>query len=176
MHVKGMIQWIFFDLLKLIGDFERIADHGKNILESARELNDKGLSFSEPAGRELGVLSAAVSEILALSLSAFRNDDLSAAARVEPLEQVIDGLRTHMRSNHIQHLQQGHCSIEAGFVWSDLLTNMERTADHCSNIATCLIDMKDENLNLHESLRAVRGSDPDFLNHFTAYEKKYALS
>lgn len=77
-----MIQWIFFDLLKLIGDFERIADHGKNILESARELNDKGLSFSEPAGRELGVLSAAVSEILALSLSAFRNDDLSAAARV----------------------------------------------------------------------------------------------
>ena len=138
----------FFDLLKLIGDFERIADHGKNILESARELNDKGLSFSEPAGRELGVLSAAVSEILALSLSAFRNDDLSAAARVEPLEQVIDGLRTHMRSNHIQRLQQGHCSIEAGFVWSDLLTNMERTADHCSNIAACLIDMKDENLNL----------------------------
>ena len=81
-----------------------------------------------------------------------------------------------MRSNHIQRLQQGHCSIEAGFVWSDLLTNMERTADHCSNIAACLIDMQDENLNLHESLRAVRGSEPDFLNHFTAYEKKYALS
>ena len=166
----------FFDLLKLIGDFERIADHGKNILESARELNDKGLSFSEPAGRELGVLSAAVSEILALSLSAFRNDDLSAAARVEPLEQVIDGLRTHMRSNHIQRLQQGLCSIEAGFVWSDLLTNMERTADHCSNIAACLIDMQDENLNLHESLRATRSGDPDFLKNFTAYEKKYALS
>ena len=81
-----------------------------------------------------------------------------------------------MRSNHIQRLQQGLCSIEAGFVWSDLLTNMERTADHCSNIAACLIDMQDENLNLHESLRATRSGAPDFLKNFTAYEKKYALS
>ena len=163
-------------LLKLIGDFERIADHGKNILESARELHDKGLSFSDAARRELELLSSAVSEVLALSVSAFRDSDLNTAAMVEPLEQVIDGLRTRMRSNHIQRLQQGMCSIEAGFVWSDLLTNMERTADHCSNIAACLIDMQDENLNLHESLRATRSGDPDFLKNFTAYEKKYALS
>ena len=163
-------------LLKLIGDFERIADHGKNILESARELHDKGLSFSDAARRELELLSSAVSEVLALSVSAFRDSDLGTAAMVEPLEQVIDGLRTRMRSNHIQRLQQGLCSIEAGFVWSDLLTNMERTSDHCSNIAACLIDMQDENLNLHESLRATRSGDPDFLKNFTAYEKKYALS
>ena len=163
-------------LLKLIGDFERIADHGKNILESARELHDKGLSFSDAARRELELLSSAVSEVLALSVSAFRDSDLGTAAMVEPLEQVIDGLRTRMRSNHIQRLQQGLYSIEAGFVWSDLLTNMERTADHCSNIAACLIDMQDENLNLHESLRATRSGDPDFLKNFTAYEKKYALS
>ena len=163
-------------LLKLIGDFERIADHGKNILESARELHDKGLAFSDAARRELELLSSAVSEVLALSVSAFRDSDLNTAAMVEPLEQVIDGLRTRMRSNHIQRLQQGLCSIEAGFVWSDLLTNMERTADHCSNIAACLIDMQDENLNLHESLRATRSGDPDFLKNFTAYEKKYALS
>ena len=163
-------------LLKLIGDFERIADHGKNILESARELHDKGLAFSETALRELGVLSSAVSEVLALSVSTFRSGDLRAAAMVEPLEQVIDGLRAQMRSNHIQRLQQGLCSIEAGFIWSDLLTNMERTADHCSNIAACLIDMRDEKLNLHESLRAARSGDPDFLKNFTAYEKKYALS
>ena len=163
-------------LLKLIGDFERIADHGKNILESARELHDKGLAFSDAARRELELLSSAVSEVLALSVSAFRDGDLGTAAMVEPLEQVIDGLRTRMRSNHIQRLQQGLCSIEAGFVWSDLLTNMERTADHCSNIAACLIDMQDENLNLHESLRATRSGDPDFLKNFTAYEKKYALS
>ena len=163
-------------LLKLIGDFERIADHGKNILESARELHDKGLAFSDAARRELELLSSAVSEVLALSVSAFRDSDLNTAAMVEPLEQVIDGLRARMRSNHIQRLQQGLCSIEAGFVWSDLLTNMERTADHCSNIAACLIDMQDENLNLHESLRATRSGDPDFLKNFTAYEKKYALS
>ena len=163
-------------LLKLIGDFERIADHGKNILESARELHDKGLAFSDAARCELELLSSAVSEVLVLSVSAFRDSDLNTAAMVEPLEQVIDGLRARMRSNHIQRLQQGLCSIEAGFVWSDLLTNMERTADHCSNIAACLIDMQDENLNLHESLRATRSGDPDFLKNFTAYEKKYALS
>lgn len=163
-------------LLKLIGDFERIADHGKNILESGREMHDKEQVFSDAAYRELGVLCSAVNEIVELAVNAFRNNDLMSAAMVEPLEQVIDELRDKMRTNHILRLQQGLCSIEAGFVWSDLLTDMERTADHCSNIAACLIDMSHDNLNLHASLRAVRTGSSEFADNFAAYSKKYALS
>lgn len=114
-------------LLKMIGDFERISDHAVNILESAEEMNSKDLKFSESAMKELGVLTDAVEEILDLALRAFLDEDVEAASKVEPLEEVIDGLKEQMRTRHILRLQQGDCSIDAGFVWSDLLTNLERT-------------------------------------------------
>lgn len=162
-------------LLKMIGDFERISDHAVNLLESSEEMREKKLAFSETASAELCVIAAAVSEILDLSLAAFLNDDLESAALVEPLEQVIDELKERLRTNHIRRMQRGSCSIEAGFVWSDLLTNLERTSDHCSNIAGCTIDMAQHNMNLHESLRAVRDSSEEFRQKLHFYESKFAL-
>lgn len=162
-------------LLKAIGDFERISDHSVNILESAEELHTKDLQLS-PAGRiELDTLCNAVSEILELSHTAFVYNDLKAARDVEPLEQVIDGLKTKMRNNHISRLKNGECSIEVGFVWADLLTNLERTADHCSNIAVCVIDANENNMNLHESLRNMKKRSSYFAEKYTAYAEKYML-
>ncbi len=145
------------ELLKSIGDFERISDHAVNILESAEELRGKSLAFSAAAAREYDVLAAALAEL------------------VEPLEQVIDTLKEQMRTRHILRMQQGHCSIEAGFVWSDLLTNLERTSDHCSNIAGCVIDAAQHNLNLHETLRAAHSDTHAFRSDFQRYAAKYAL-
>ena len=162
-------------LLKLIGDFERISDHSVNILESAEEMREKDLAFSPAAQREISVLTAAVSEILDLSLEAFRTGDIHTIYSVEPLEQVIDRLKEILRTNHILRLQQGECTIHVGFVWSDLLTNLERTADHCSNIAGCLIDMKSQDMNTHAHLRAMKASGGDFMKQLEAYSNKYAI-
>ena len=162
-------------LLKSIGDFERISDHAVNTLESAEELRDKNLTFSPSAVAEFSVLSGAASEILDLSLACFEKNDSSIAAEVEPLEQVIDQLKESMRTRHIRRLQQGGCSIELGFILSDLLTGLERTSDHCSNIAGCVIDTAQHNLNLHESLRATRLESSDFIREFNRYARKYAL-
>ena len=162
-------------LLKIIGDFERIADHAVNLLQSAEELREKKMSLSKPAAKELGVLTGAVDEILGLSLDAFLKDDYCAAGMVEPLEQVIDGLKEQLRTNHILRLQKEQCSIEAGFVWSDLLTNLERVSDHCSNIAGCVMDLHEGKLNLHESLRAVKEDREKFAERFGQYQKKYAV-
>ena len=163
------------ELLKTIGDFERISDHAVNVLESAEELRTKGLTFSKTAQRELDVLSKAVRDILALALRAFREKDMDAAGQVEPLEQVIDGLKEQMRTRHILRLQQGQCSIETGFVWCDLLTDLERTSDHCSNIAGCVIDAAQHDLNLHETLRSVRHSDGTYRQRFDACAEVYRL-
>lgn len=163
------------ELLKTIGDFERISDHAVNLLESAEEIREKKLTFSPAARAEFGTLSAAIDEILELSLDAFASGDVALAARVEPLEQVIDTLKEQMRTRHILRMQQGNCSIEAGFVWSDLLTNLERTSDHCSNIAGCVIDTAQHNLNLHETLKAVKRGDPRFQDSFRVYAEKYRL-
>ena len=163
------------ELLKTIGDFERISDHAVNVLESAEELRTKGLTFSKTAQRELDVLSKAVRDILALALRAFREQDMDAAGQVEPLEQVIDGLKEQMRTRHILRLQQGQCSIETGFVWCDLLTDLERTSDHCSNIAGCVIDAAQHDLNLHETLRSVRHSDGTYRQRFDACAEVYRL-
>ena len=162
-------------LLKVIGDFERISDHGVNLLESAEELEQKELRFSSAARKELAVLTDAVREVLELSIDAFVNTDLEAARRVEPLEQVIDHLKEEMRTRHIVRLQQGSCGIGNGFVWSDLLTSLERTADHCSNIAGCVIDLANHDMNTHESLRLLRDSDPNFKAEYSAYAQKYRL-
>ena len=163
------------ELLKSIGDFERISDHAVNILASAEELDEKGLAFSPSAESEFDVLSAAIGRILDLSLDAFERGNISVAAEVEPLEQVIDTLKEQMRTRHILRMQQGNCSIEAGFVWSDLLTDLERTSDHCSNIAGCVIDAAQHNLNLHETLRATRSEDERFRRRFEHYAHEYSL-
>lgn len=163
-------------LLKMIGDFERISDHAVNLLESAEEMLEKGLEFTAPAALELQTISSAVDEILDLALKAFLNDDLKSASMVEPLEQAIDQLKEQMRTRHILRMQQGLCSIDAGFIWSDLLTSLERTADHCSNIAGCVIDMAHHNMNLHESLRSIRNESEDFQQRFKAYAGKYSFA
>lgn len=162
-------------LLKIIGDLERISDHAVNLVDSSLELKEKEFSFSDEAVAELDNLSKAVDEILGYTLDALKNDNLAAAQSVEPLEQIIDVLKERMRTGHIQRLQQGACSIETGFVWSDILTNLERTSDHCSNIAGCIIDAAEENLNLHESLRAMKADDPGFKEKYAAFEAKYLV-
>ena len=162
-------------LLKIIGDFERIADHGVNLVQSAEELRSKKMNFSPSAMAELTVLTKAVEEILGLSLDAFLKDDYNAAGMVEPLEQVIDGLKEQLRTSHILRLQKEECSIEAGFVWADLLTDLERVSDHCSNIAGCSMDMHQGKLNLHESLRAMKEDRAQFDERCRMYRQKYAL-
>ena len=163
------------ELLKVIGDFERISDHAVNLLQSAEELRDKSLSFSDSAMQELEVLTSAIGAILDLSLQSFCQSDVVTAADVEPLEQVIDTLKEQLRTRHILRMQQGHCSIEAGFIWADLLTDLERTSDHCSNIAGCVIDAARHTLNLHETLRDAKTRDASFRSRFDRYAREYRL-
>ncbi|MBR6678269.1 MAG: Na/Pi cotransporter family protein [Oscillospiraceae bacterium] len=162
-------------LLHLIGDFERISDHAVNLVESVEEIANKSLSFSDEARKELELLVGAVSETMDLALKAFLENDIKAAALVEPLEEVVDTLKEQLRARHIRRLQQGSCSIEVGFVWSDVLTNLERVADHCSNIAGCVIEMSHASYDLHEHLHAVREDDPTFAALYQGYANKYAL-
>ncbi len=162
-------------LLKAIGDFERIGDHSLNILEAAEELQEKGFAFSEAARHELRVLAEAVDEIITLSFRAFQDRDLETAYQVEPLEQVIDDLKEKLRIHHIRRLQQGSCSIETGFVWSDLITALERIGDHCSNIAGCVVDMAHNDMNMHEALRSARTENEHFGEQYKDYARKYSL-
>ena len=160
-------------LLKSIGDFERISDHAVNILESAEEMRAKGIIFSAGAKAEIESLVNATIEIVDLSYLAFVHGDVEQAMKVEPLEQVIDRLKELLRTRHIDRLRVGECGIEAGFVWSDLITNMERVSDHCSNIAGCIIDLQDNNMNLHESLKSLRSDNEAYREKYTEYTKKY---
>ena len=162
-------------LLHIIGDFERISDHAVNLVESAEEMQSKGLSFSIYAKKELEILTAAVGEIMDLSLEAFLKNDPVLAAQVEPLEEVVDTLKEQLRNRHILRLQKGECTIELGFVWSDLLTNLERVADHCSNIAGCIIEMAHDSLDVHEYLDNVKAGGPAFMKAYQDYAQKYAL-
>lgn len=162
-------------LLKIIGDFERIGDHGVNLLESAEALEEKELRPTDAAMEELGMLERAVGEILDLALTAFREDDPELTGQVEALEEVVDQIKEEMRSRHVGRMQRGECSTEMGFVWSDVLTDLERVADHCSNIAGCVAEMAHRDLNVHRSLRELRQGDGDFRRQVEEYEKKYAL-
>ena len=157
------------ELLKLIGDFERIGDHAVNIIESAEEMHDKQLEFSRSAKYELSVMSAAVGEVMDLAVKAFAEN-----MQVEPLEQVVDDLKDELRTRHILRMKKGECSIEAGFVWSDLLTNLERASDHCSNVALCVLDLKKHTLSAHETQHE-RKDVPEFAEHYRRYSEKYAL-
>lgn len=163
-------------LLKVIGDFERISDHARNIMLSGAELHEKKLSFTDEAKEELSVLSDAVSEIVDLSFSSFINNDTSLAVKVESLEEVIDGLKEKMRTNHTKRLQKGKCSLDTGFVWSDLLTNFERISDHCSNIVGAVVDFEHNDLNTHKALRNIRRSGEEFDTQYKEYSSKYQLA
>lgn len=162
-------------LLKVIGDLERISDHAVNVLESAEELRAKKISLTPEALREFSVLESAIRETLRLTFQAFRRGNTALAQRVEPLEEVIDQLKESMRSSHILRLQEGICSIEAGFVWSDLLTDLERISDHCSNIACCIIDVAEHNLNLHETQMTALQNTEQFQADFKAYSAQFSL-
>lgn len=162
-------------LLHIINDYERIADHGVNMVYAADQLQKQDLEISESALKELDVLVAAINEILDLSLEAFVNNDIEKAKLVEPLEQVIDKLKEKMRAKHILRLQQGECSIKSGFIWADLLTDLERVADHCSNIAICVIDAADNKMNMHESIKELRADNAEFEKNYNLYKAKYKL-
>lgn len=163
-------------LLHCIGDIERISDHAVNILEAAQEIYTKGLSFSDKAKEELRVYISAIMEIVDMAFTAFETEDVEKAKTVEPLEEVIDNLRNELKKHHIKRLRKGKCTIETGFVLQDLLTNFERIADHCSNIAVCLIQIQEDSFEAHEYINELkRTEDTFFLENFTAYSEKYAL-
>lgn len=162
-------------LLHMIGDFERIGDHAVNLTEVAQELHDKKLSFSDSAQRELSVLTSAVTEVLTLAIRAFVSDDVALARRVEPLEQVVDDLTKELRSRHIERLQNGACTIQMGFILSDLTNNCERVADHCSNIAATLIENALGSFEMHDYTGQVVCS-ADYRLRYTEYRRKYSLT
>lgn len=163
-------------LLHIIGDFERISDHAVNILESAEEMKDKKITFSKEAQKEISVMVAAINEIINLADKAYDEDDLATASLVEPLEQVVDNLKYKIKLNHILRLQKNECTIEHGFILSDLLTNFERVSDHCSNIAGCLIELSKHNsLDMHKYLGEIKDGSREFDNKFKEYKAKYAL-
>lgn len=164
-------------LLHCIGDFERIGDHGINILKIAQEMNEKQIMFSDEAKAEIQVAANALSEIAELTMKAFCEDDLVAAKRIEPLEQVVDIIISEIKDNHVKRLQEGKCTIELGFMLNDLLNNMERVSDHCSNVAACIIQLKDSTFATHEYLNEIKTSqDEEFKKEFEEYKNKYSLA
>ncbi|MBQ9117281.1 MAG: Na/Pi cotransporter family protein [Clostridia bacterium] len=163
-------------LLHIIGDFERISDHSVNILESAEEMRDKKLEFSNEAKHELKVLSGAIDEIVQLAQGCFTENDFGQAAKVEPLEEVVDYLKDQIKLQHVLRLQKSECSIEHGFVLADILNNMERVADHCSNIAGCVIEISQhDSLSMHSYLSSVRAGGEEFDRVNREYMRKYSL-
>jgi len=163
-------------LLHMIGDFERISDHAVNILETAQEIADKGLNFSVEATQELDIMTRAVLEILNMTLTAFTNDDLALALHVEPLEQTVDYLKSAIKKRHVQRLQRSECTIEMGFILSDILTNLERVSDHCSNVALCMLEISQDSLEMHEYQQKIRDDDISNYNRtYDEYMEKYKL-
>ena len=163
-------------LLHCIGDFERISDHGMNLKDSAKEMKEKEMQFSSKAEKELGIFFDAVKEILNLSIDAFETNNTDEAARVEPLEEVIDDINTVVKANHIRRLQKGKCTIEQGFVLSDISMNLERVSDHCSNIAVSVIEIDRDGFDTHGYLDNLkRDGDPHFAAMVEQYRGKYML-
>lgn len=162
--------------LHTISDFERISDHALNISEAAKEIHDKDLQFSPEACHELDVIESAVREILSIAVGAFVENDPQRAARVEPLEEIIDGLCDEMKSHHVDRLQSGSCTLNQGFVFTDLLTNYERVADHCSNIAVAIIELESDSFDTHEYLNSVRAmKSSSFARYYEEYKQEYHL-
>lgn len=163
-------------LLHIIGDFERISDHAVNIAATAQEMAEKKLTFSEKASKEISIMVSAVGEILDNALKSFCDTDMKTAFEVEPLEEVIDVLNAKIKKRHVARLQRGECTIELGFVLNDLLTNLERVSDHCSNIAGCVIEMEHDALDLHEYLNKLKSEgNSRYTDCYNSYKAKYAL-
>ena len=163
-------------LLHTIGDFERVSDHAVNLIKAAKEIRDKSIQFSEEALNDLSVLEAAVQDIVNRTVDAFQKNDVYAAKKIEPLEEVVDGLVREVKSRHIVRLQAGACSIEYGFVLDDLLTNYERIADHCSNIAVAMIEVSLDRFDTHEYLNGVKhGDDVKFERRYEKYRDRYTF-
>ena len=167
---------IVTELLHCIGDIERISDHALNIAEAAKEVYDKQVSFSDKAKADLSIINSATDEILELATSALIYDDLEKAKSVEPLEQVIDRLKRKIKNGHIERLREGACTMELGFILSDLLTNYERISDHCSNIAVCFIEIANDSFETHEYLNQLKSGDvKEFSDMYEAYKAKYYI-
>ena len=163
-------------LLHLIGNFERIGDHAVSIAKSAQEMFDKRQNFSAEAQKEIAVLRGAVDEIVRISLEAFEKNDVNLAAHIEPLEQVIDRLSADIKANHIERLTNGDCTIEVGFVLSDLLGDLERVSDHCSNIGVCVIEIAQNAMDVHEYLNDIKyGGGQNFNTLFEGYASRFSL-
>ncbi len=164
------------ELLHFIGDFERISDHALNIAEAAHEIYSKGISFSEQAKADLAIISNAVAEILELTISLIVEENLEAAKNIEPLEQVIDRLKRKIKNGHIDRLRQGDCTMELGFVLSDLLNNYERISDHCSNIAVCFIEVSHDSFEAHKYIKQLKTDEgSDFAEVYEQYKQKYYI-
>lgn len=163
-------------MLHSIGDYERISDHALNICKLAEEMHTKSIRFSDNAQKELSVVSAAIDEIVDLTVTSFQKDDAAKASHVEPLEQVIDGLNDNLKALHIERLQANDCTIELGFIFTDLLTNFERVSDHCSNIAVYTMQLHGDKLDAHKYLNAIKSTANDkFMDEFNSYANKYSL-
>ena len=163
-------------LFHMIGNLERLSDHAVNLAESAQEMYDKKLEFSAVGKKDLSVMITAVYEIMDNALMAFVYNDIQVAVRVEPLEEVIDDLQAALRSGHIERLRNGECTIELGFILSDLLTNLERIADHCSNVAGCVIEIANHSLGMHSYAEGLRRGNAVYDQYFETYSKKYNLN
>ena len=163
-------------MLHTIGNFERISDHAVNLVATAKEVDEKKIMLSNEGLRELGIAKDALKEILHITMEAFDNDDVELASRVEPLEQVIDGIMEQIKLNHIERLQTGECTIQHGFVLSDILTNYERVSDHCSNIAVAIIELSNDSFDTHEYLNNIKTmDDPKFKELYKEYRAKYKI-
>lgn len=163
-------------MLHCIGDFERISDHARNVQEAAQEMEDKGVNFSDKALQELEVLRSAIRDILKITMRSFMDEDLELARQVEPLEEVIDALILEIRQRHIRRLRKGSCTIELGFILSDIITNLERVSDHCSNIAVCLLEISEDEFDTHAYLEDMRREDnTEFRRQVMAYGRQYLL-
>ena len=162
-------------ILHAIGDFERLGDHACNLVKVAREIHEKQVSFSPNATREIKVLTDAIQEILNITACAYDGDSVELAAKVEPLEQVIDRLTVQIKNNHVKRLQHGACTIEGGFILADLLNNYERISDHCSNIAVAIIEVEHNSFDTHKYLNGVKYGNSVFNEIYDSFDKKYAL-
>jgi len=166
----------FSILLHCMSDFERISDHAINIAKSAKEMNSKESSFSQNARKELETFAKAVHDIVSNTVQVFENQDIEAAKHIEPLEQVIDGLNLEIKQRHINRLRKGRCTIETGLILEDIMTNFERVSDHCSNIAVCMIEVRDNGFETHGYLEHLTNEDnPQFAKECRQYYKQYQL-
>ncbi len=163
------------ELLHCIGDIERISDHALNIAEAAKEVFDKKVTFSDKARSDLKIINDAVRESLEFALSALETEDLTIASRVEPLEQIVDILKRKIKTGHIERLREGDCTVELGFILSDLISNYERISDHCSNIAVCIIEIAHDSFETHEYLNKIKSGGEEYTRMFEEYNIKYNI-